>query len=107
MAAITSAFCQRLCSPLFGMLIMLLDPLVDEENSQKLLGVIALGGAVAACLPPTSWRRYPGLAFWNMVKVDASASSFTFCDCASGRRDPQLVMSTWKSNRFAPGNITD
>src|SRR5690349_19930104 len=32
----------------FGMLIMVLDPLVDERHSQRTLGVIALLGSLAA-----------------------------------------------------------
>ena len=33
---------------LFGMVIMVLDPLVDDRGTQKLLGLIALIGSVAA-----------------------------------------------------------
>ena len=29
---------------IFGIVVMVLDPLVDEEKSQKTLGLIALGG---------------------------------------------------------------
>jgi hypothetical protein len=34
----------------FGILVMVLDPLVDEEKSQKTLGLIAFVGALAALL---------------------------------------------------------
>jgi NADH-quinone oxidoreductase subunit N len=54
----------------FGILVMVLDPLVDEEKSQKLLGLIALGGTVAGLVATWYMAQSPGLAFSNMVKVD-------------------------------------
>src|ERR1700683_4106253 len=55
---------------LFGMLVMVVDPLLDEENSHQSLGTIALIGALAA-LASTFWMaRYPGTAFSNMVRVE-------------------------------------
>src|SRR6266700_3402646 len=54
----------------FGIVVMVLDPLVDEEKSQKLLGYIALGGTVAGLLSTWYMAQSPGLAFSNMVKVD-------------------------------------
>ena len=61
---------------LFGMLIMVLDPLVDERVSQKLLGLIALIGSVAAIAAALYQSQYPGLGFWGMVKVDAFSTFF-------------------------------
>ncbi len=55
---------------IFGIVVMVLDPLVDEEKSQRLLGYIALGGSVAALLATWYMAQSPGLAFSNMVKVD-------------------------------------
>ena len=49
---------------------MVLDPLVDEEKSQKLLGYIALSGTVAGLLATWYMAQSPGMAFSNMVKVD-------------------------------------
>ena len=46
----------------FGIVVMLLEPLVDEEKSQKLLGLVALGGAVAGLLATWYMARFPGLA---------------------------------------------
>jgi NADH-quinone oxidoreductase subunit N len=55
---------------LFGMLVMIVDPLLDEENSHQSLGTIALIGTLAA-LASTFWMaQYPGTAFWNMVRVE-------------------------------------
>ena len=60
----------------FGMLIMVLDPLVDERGSQRLLGLIALTGSVAAIASALYQSQYPGLGFWGMVKVDAFSTFF-------------------------------
>ena len=54
----------------FGIVVMVLDPLVDEEKSQQLLGYIALGGTVAGLLATWYMAQSPGLAFSNMMKVD-------------------------------------
>jgi len=62
----------------FGMIIMVLDPVMDERRSQRTLGGIALLGAVAA-LVATLYQAQPrfwGLAFWEMVKVDAFSIFF-------------------------------
>jgi len=54
----------------FGIVVMVLDPLVDEQKSQKLLGFIALGGTIAGLLSTAYMARFPGVAFSSMVKVD-------------------------------------
>jgi NADH-quinone oxidoreductase subunit N len=60
----------------FGMLIMIVDPLIDEESSHQSLGTIALIGTLAA-LASTFWMaQYPGTAFWNMVRVDGFSVFF-------------------------------
>ncbi|MBZ5650894.1 MAG: NADH-quinone oxidoreductase subunit N [Acidobacteriia bacterium] len=58
------------------MVIMVLDPLVDERGSQKLLGLIGLIGSVAAIAATLYQSQYPGLGFWGMVKVDAFSTFF-------------------------------
>lgn len=60
----------------FGMIVMVLEPLVDEENSQKLLGFIALLGTLAALGATWFMAKSPGLAFWNMVQVDGFSVFF-------------------------------
>ncbi len=63
---------------LFGMVVMVVDPLLDEENSHQALGTIALIGTLAA-LASTSWMaQYPGTAFWNMVRVEGFSVFFHF-----------------------------
>ena len=63
---------------LFGMVIMLIDPLVDERRSQRLLGSIALAGSVAAIAATLYQSQYPGLGFWGMVNVDGFSTFFHF-----------------------------
>jgi NADH-quinone oxidoreductase subunit N len=63
---------------LFGMAIMVIDPLVDERTSQKLLGGLGLIGALAAIAATLYQSQYPGVAFWGMVKVDSFSIFFHF-----------------------------
>ena len=66
-----------------GMLIMALDPVVDERRSQRTLGGIALAGAIAALATSFFQAHWlastgaPGFAFWNMLKVDAFSVFFS------------------------------
>jgi NADH-quinone oxidoreductase subunit N len=62
----------------FGMAVMLLDPLLDEEKSQKTLGSIALIGSLAAIAATLYQAQFPGLAFWDMVQVDTFSVFFHF-----------------------------
>jgi NADH-quinone oxidoreductase subunit N len=62
----------------FGMIVMLLDPLLDERRSQRTLGTIALIGAVATLVATWVQSQYPGLGFWNMVRVDSFSTFFHF-----------------------------
>jgi len=61
-----------------GLIVMVLDPLVNEEHSQKTLGVIALIGTLAALAATIFMSHYPGLAFWNMIRVDSFSVFFHF-----------------------------
>jgi NADH-quinone oxidoreductase subunit N len=63
---------------IFGMIIMLLDPLMDERSSQRTLGSIALIGSLAALIATLFQANYPGLGFWNMIQVDAFSIFFHF-----------------------------
>jgi NADH-quinone oxidoreductase subunit N len=63
---------------IFGMIVMVLDPLMDERRSQKTLGALALVGSVAALIATLFQAQYPGLGFWNMVRVDSFSVFFHF-----------------------------
>lgn len=54
----------------FGMLIMVLDPLIDEYKAAKTLGAVALMGAVASLAAVYVQAQAPGEAFSRMVRVD-------------------------------------
>ncbi|MFZ0734919.1 MAG: NADH-quinone oxidoreductase subunit N [Candidatus Sulfotelmatobacter sp.] len=62
----------------FGIAVMLLDPLVDEEKSQKGLGIIAFAGTVAALISTWYMAQSPGLAFSNTIRIDTFSIFFTF-----------------------------
>src|SRR5262249_9581857 len=65
---------------IFGMIIMLLDPVIDERRSQRTLGGVALVGALAglAATLYQSQQQFWGPAFWEMVRVDAFSVFFHF-----------------------------
>ena len=63
---------------IFGIVIMVLDPLVDEEKSQKTLGLVGFVGALAALISTWYMAQSPGLAFWQTVRVDSFSIFFTF-----------------------------
>jgi NADH-quinone oxidoreductase subunit N len=62
----------------FGIVVMVLDPLVDEEKSQKTLGLIAFVGAIAGLGATWYMAQSPGLGFSNMVRVDSFSVFFHF-----------------------------
>jgi NADH-quinone oxidoreductase subunit N len=62
----------------FGIIVMLLDPLLDDRSSQKTLGSVALLGCFTALGATLFQAQYPGLAFWNVVRVDAFSIFFHF-----------------------------
>jgi NADH-quinone oxidoreductase subunit N len=62
----------------FGIVVMMLDPLVDEERSQKTLGLIAFVGTLAGLISTWFMAQSPGLAFSSMVRIDTFSVFFTF-----------------------------
>lgn len=63
---------------IFGIAIMLLDPLVDEEKSQKTLGILGFIGTVAALISTWYMSQSPGLAFSNTIRIDSFSVFFNF-----------------------------
>jgi len=64
---------------LFGILVMVLDPLVDEEKSQSTLGFIALAGTLAGLASVWYMAQSPaGLAFSRNIRVDTFSIFFSY-----------------------------
>jgi len=63
---------------IFGMIIMLLDPLLDDRRSRSLSGSLALVGSLVAIIATWMQSQSPGLGFWNMVRVDSFSVFFHF-----------------------------
>ncbi len=61
---------------IFGMIVMVMEPLIDERRNQQVLGTIALVGSLAAIAASVYQAQYPGFAFWNMVRVDGFSIFF-------------------------------
>lgn len=71
-------FLPEIVLSIFGLAIMVVDPLLDEKRHQRTLGGIALAGALVALVSTLVQAQYPGLAFWNMIQVDAFSVFFHF-----------------------------
>jgi NADH-quinone oxidoreductase subunit N len=54
----------------FGLLLMVVDPLLDHDRSQKTLGTIAFVGSLVALGSTGIMAQHPGSAFANMVRVE-------------------------------------
>src|SRR5579864_1936131 len=64
---------------IFGIVIMVLDPLVDEEKNQKTLGLIGFVGTLAGLASTWYMARQPwGLAFSNTIRVDGFRIFFNY-----------------------------
>jgi NADH-quinone oxidoreductase subunit N len=63
---------------IFGMVVMVVDPLIDERRNQRTLGNIALLGSLAAIVATVYQSQFPGPGFWNMVNVDTFSVFFHF-----------------------------
>ncbi len=63
---------------IFGILVMLVDPLIPTHDSKKPLGLIALVGILVALAATAYQTGYYGDAFYHMVRVDAFSIFFHF-----------------------------
>jgi NADH-quinone oxidoreductase subunit N len=63
---------------IFGIAIMLLDPVLPERTREKTLGTVALVGGLASIAATLIMGAYPGTAFSNMVQVDTFSVFFHF-----------------------------
>jgi NADH-quinone oxidoreductase subunit N len=60
----------------FGMLVMLIEPLLPEHNDRKGLGILALIGSLLAIAATLYQSGYPGQAWFGMVQVDSFSVFF-------------------------------
>ncbi len=68
---------------IFGIIVMLVDPLIPQHNSKRPLGYISLVGVIVALLATLCQARYPGISdpaigtgFFGMVRVDSFSLFF-------------------------------
>ena len=60
----------------FGMIVMLADPLLPEYDSRKSMGFVAALGCLCALCATFYQAAFPGTAFFNMVRVDGFSVFF-------------------------------
>ena len=60
----------------FGLIVMLVDPVLPEQGSKKPLGLIGLAGILAALAATWYQTGYYGSAFYDMVSVDTFSVFF-------------------------------
>ena len=66
---------------IFGTLILVVEPLLDEHASRKPIGYLSFAGAVMALLATLYQAGYQGTAFFGMVRVDAFSLFFHAVVC--------------------------
>ncbi len=60
----------------FGTIVMLAEPFVDQQSDRRQLGIIALIGAVLSIVASFYQVGYMGLGFVGMIRVDAFSIFF-------------------------------
>jgi NADH-quinone oxidoreductase subunit N len=63
---------------IFGILIMLVDPLLPEQSPKKPLGIIAVIGSLAGLAATAYQTGFYGSAFYNTISVDTFSVFFHF-----------------------------
>jgi NADH-quinone oxidoreductase subunit N len=61
---------------IFGMIVMLADPFLHERNNRKALGAISAVGVIAALVATLYAARFPGIAFYDMIRIDSFSVFF-------------------------------
>ncbi len=60
----------------FGLIVMFVDPLLASGRRTQVLGPVALVGSLAALAATLYQARYPGMAFWDTIRVDSFSVFF-------------------------------
>src|SRR5271166_6036757 len=63
---------------IFGIIVMMVDPVLPEQSSKKPLGIIALVGTLAGLAATVYQTGYYGSAFYNTINVDTFSVFFHF-----------------------------
>jgi len=66
----------------FGVIVMLVEPLLAKRGSHKSLGIFALVGTLLAMVTSLYQTNYPGWGWFNMVCVDEFSVFFHVLICA-------------------------
>lgn len=67
---------------IWGLVVMLVEPVLPERSSRKGLGVFALFGTIFALLASLYQANYPGWGWFNMIRVDEFSIFFHVLICA-------------------------
>src|SRR5437763_14693345 len=66
----------------FGVIVMLIEPLLPQRGSHKSLGVFSFFGTLAAMVASLYQTNYPGWGWFNMIRVDEFSVFFHVLICA-------------------------
>ncbi|MFI5117814.1 MAG: proton-conducting transporter membrane subunit, partial [Terriglobales bacterium] len=61
---------------IFGIIVMMVDPVLPEQGSRKRLGIVAVAGTLAALAATAYQTGFYGEAFYHMVRVDTFSVFF-------------------------------
>jgi len=66
----------------FGLIVMLVEPLLPKRSTHKSLGIFALIGTLLALVASLYQTNYPGWGWFNMIRVDEFSVFFHVLICA-------------------------
>ena len=90
----------------FGIIVMMIDPLIPEQGSKKPLGIIAIVGILAGLAATAFQTGFYGNAFYNTIRVDTFSVFFHVVVLLIAL---VVILTSWnisKCSIFAPASIT-